>query len=149
MIPAISSHDGPTSMLSRGPAFTTFNRLPIEVRLQIWEAALPGPRLINIKENRLRKTKREHIAETRPDLDPTAFPPGNLLGVTSDSKPHLCSLPVENPTVSLQRFTSQVLPLRIRSGNTLRLPEGYLVSLPQHVWFVLRGRGGVVGRNHR
>jgi hypothetical protein len=66
--------------------FTIFNRLPIEVRLQIWEAALPGPRLVNIKEKRLRKTKREHIAETRPDLDPTAFPPDNLLGVTSDSR---------------------------------------------------------------
>jgi hypothetical protein len=73
-------------MPSRGPTFTIFNRLPIEVRLQIWEAALPGPRLINIKEKRLRKTKREHIAETCPDLDPATFPPDNLLGVTSDSK---------------------------------------------------------------
>ncbi|KAG4414940.1 hypothetical protein IFR04_011917 [Cadophora malorum] len=38
--------------------FELFNRLPIELRLKIWEAALPGPRVVNIREKRLKKTRR-------------------------------------------------------------------------------------------
>jgi hypothetical protein len=37
--------------------FTLFNRLPIELRLKIWEAALPDPRVINIREKRSKKTR--------------------------------------------------------------------------------------------
>lgn len=40
-------------------AFTLFNQLPTELRHQIWEAALPGPRIIQIKEKLVRKTKDE------------------------------------------------------------------------------------------
>jgi hypothetical protein len=29
-----------------GPSFTLFSRFPLEIRLQIWEACLPGPRII-------------------------------------------------------------------------------------------------------
>jgi hypothetical protein len=53
---AISNHDDPTSMFLSGLTFTIFNRLPIELRPKIWEAALPDPRVINIREKRLRKT---------------------------------------------------------------------------------------------
>jgi hypothetical protein len=32
------------------PTFTLFDRLPVEIRLQIWEAALPGPRIIHLEK---------------------------------------------------------------------------------------------------
>ena len=38
-------HDGPNNVASGSPMFTLFNQLPIEIRLYIWEAALPGPRV--------------------------------------------------------------------------------------------------------
>lgn len=37
--------------------FTLFNQLPAEIRFQIWEAALPDPRVSNIRERLVRKTK--------------------------------------------------------------------------------------------
>ncbi|KAF4630007.1 hypothetical protein G7Y89_g8135 [Cudoniella acicularis] len=70
MTPAISNSDDPTSTSSHGPIFTLFNRLPIELQLKIWEAALPDPRVINIREQRLRKTRRGR----------------DMVGVTSDTK---------------------------------------------------------------
>jgi hypothetical protein len=39
--------------------FTLFNQLPSELRLQIWELALPGPRVMHIKERLVGKTKVE------------------------------------------------------------------------------------------
>ena len=70
MTPAPSNHDDPTSTSSHALMFTLFNRLPIELRLKIWEAALPDPRVVNIREKRLRKT--------RPGRD--------MVAVTSDTK---------------------------------------------------------------
>ena len=40
--------------------FTLFNRLSPEIRLQIWVAAQPDPRVINIKERLVRRTKLEY-----------------------------------------------------------------------------------------
>lgn len=70
MIPAISNYNDPTSISSQGLLFTLFNRLPIKLRLKIWEAALPDPRVINIRQKELRKTR----------------PRGDMMGVTSDTK---------------------------------------------------------------
>ncbi|KAG4422167.1 hypothetical protein IFR04_004673 [Cadophora malorum] len=36
--------------------FTCFTKLPLEVRLLIWEASLPGPRIVSIRQRPLRKT---------------------------------------------------------------------------------------------
>ena len=54
--------------------FTFFNRLPIEIRLKIWEAALPGPRLINIIEKRLKA--KDHSTLNPPS--PSSSYPGTL-----------------------------------------------------------------------
>ncbi|KAH6668516.1 hypothetical protein B0J14DRAFT_167205 [Halenospora varia] len=70
MTPAISNHDDPTSTSSPSLLFKLFNRLPIELRLKIWEAALPDPRVINIRQKKLRKTRRGR----------------DMMGVTSDTK---------------------------------------------------------------
>jgi hypothetical protein len=55
--------------------FTLFNRLPIELRLKIWEAALPDPRVINIREKRLRKTRlgRDMVAVTSDTKAPSSY----------------------------------------------------------------------------
>jgi hypothetical protein len=50
--------------------FTIFNQLPTELRLKIWEAALPDPRVINIRQKALRKKG----------------PGRDIIGVTSDTK---------------------------------------------------------------
>jgi hypothetical protein len=42
-------------MPTDNPMFTLFNRLPTEIRLKIWEAALPGPRVISIIERRVKR----------------------------------------------------------------------------------------------
>jgi hypothetical protein len=56
----ISTHDSPTSSPSHLSMFTLFNRLPIEIRLKILEAAQQDPSVINIKEKRLRKIRYGH-----------------------------------------------------------------------------------------
>ncbi|KAH9204363.1 hypothetical protein DL95DRAFT_471568 [Leptodontidium sp. 2 PMI_412] len=59
MTPTPSNHDDPSSAPSR-LMFTLCNRLPIELRLKIWKDALPDPRVVNVREKRLRKTRRDH-----------------------------------------------------------------------------------------
>jgi hypothetical protein len=61
--------------------FTLFNQLPIEIRLHIWEAALPGPRVIDMIERRVKR-------KGDPAFDPP-FPKGaqeNVLVLWSHSK---------------------------------------------------------------
>jgi hypothetical protein len=55
MTPAPSNYNDPISTSLYGLIFTLFNRLLIELRLKIWEAALPGPRVINIIERRVKR----------------------------------------------------------------------------------------------
>ncbi|KAF8861544.1 hypothetical protein BDZ45DRAFT_258901 [Acephala macrosclerotiorum] len=89
MIPDTFNHDAPGNTPSDGTMFTLFNRLPVELRLKIWEAALPGPRVVNIREKRLKKPRqpeREHIEETSPDFDLPTFSRYNPVGLTSDSE---------------------------------------------------------------
>ncbi|KAK0105477.1 hypothetical protein ONS95_004158 [Cadophora gregata] len=50
--------------------FTCFQKLPLEVRLLIWEAALPGPRLVSICQRRLRKTFLDYKEEKGYDWPP-------------------------------------------------------------------------------
>ena len=42
--------DGQNNAPAGSPTFTLFDRLPLEIRLQIWEAALPGPRIIHLEK---------------------------------------------------------------------------------------------------
>lgn len=37
-------------------SFTMFSKLPKEIRLMIWEAAMPGPRIVPIMQRELNKT---------------------------------------------------------------------------------------------
>ncbi|KAH7311879.1 hypothetical protein BKA65DRAFT_157094 [Rhexocercosporidium sp. MPI-PUGE-AT-0058] len=50
--------------------FTCFKRLPLEVRLLIWEATLPGPRLVNIHQRPLRKTFLDYKEENGHEWPP-------------------------------------------------------------------------------
>ncbi|KUJ08841.1 uncharacterized protein LY89DRAFT_690819 [Mollisia scopiformis] len=97
MIPDTFKHDSPGKTPSGGTMFTLFNRLPMELRLKIWEAALPGPRVVNIREKRLKRSRQAE--ETFPGL--ATFSRDNLVGLTSDSKAHLCYSLVQNPLISL------------------------------------------------
>ncbi|KAG9231367.1 hypothetical protein BJ875DRAFT_444147 [Amylocarpus encephaloides] len=62
------------------PRFTLFGRLPIEIRIKIWEATLPGPRVINIREKRV---KNRHPNFDSPYLTGAW---NNVLALWSDSK---------------------------------------------------------------
>jgi len=52
--------------------FQLFPKLPIELRLVIWEQALPGPRVVNLTRKKLKKTvgdwERENGANRREDI---------------------------------------------------------------------------------
>jgi hypothetical protein len=48
--PAKASSDPPD-------LFTIFNELPKEIRLMIWEAALPGPRIVHVTQARLKSSR--------------------------------------------------------------------------------------------
>src|SRR4051794_8755809 len=63
------------------PMFILFDRLPTEIRLKIWEAALPGPRVINIIE---RRVKRKRHSTVDPPF-PTGLDEG-MLALWSSSK---------------------------------------------------------------
>jgi hypothetical protein len=47
----------PMKTPANNPMFTLFDRLPTEIRLKIWDAALPGPRVINIIERRVKRKR--------------------------------------------------------------------------------------------
>ncbi|PVH72393.1 hypothetical protein DL98DRAFT_539251 [Cadophora sp. DSE1049] len=53
--------------------FTCFKKLPMEVRLLIWEAALPGPRLVSIRQRPLRKTFLDYKEEKGYDWPPIEY----------------------------------------------------------------------------
>ncbi|KAE9365132.1 hypothetical protein N431DRAFT_96141 [Stipitochalara longipes BDJ] len=47
------------------PKFTLFPGLPKEIRLTIWNFALPGPRIVSLRQERLRKTIGEWEIEKK------------------------------------------------------------------------------------
>ncbi|KAH8595078.1 hypothetical protein B0O99DRAFT_158032 [Bisporella sp. PMI_857] len=103
MAPAVSNHHDATSTSSHGLMFTIFNQLPTELRLKIWEAALPDPRVINIRQKELRKR--------RPGYD--------IMGVTSDTKtPSVLLACRESYSVSSKFYTPSFAP----AGS---IPETY------------------------
>lgn len=53
--PTMIDDDGPSNAPEGSPTFKLFDQLPPEIRLQIWEAALPGPRVIGIVERRVKR----------------------------------------------------------------------------------------------
>ncbi|CZR63022.1 uncharacterized protein PAC_12919 [Phialocephala subalpina] len=62
---------------SRAGEFVYFPRLPLEIRLMIWELALPGPRVVSIKQKPLKRTIGEWEDEnnrTWPVLDRELVP---------------------------------------------------------------------------
>ncbi|KAN0117542.1 hypothetical protein V8E51_003519 [Hyaloscypha variabilis] len=54
----------PSSPVLKEQKFTLFPTLPKEIRLLIWEAALPGPRTVPIRQRKLLTTIREWEAKT-------------------------------------------------------------------------------------
>jgi len=52
-------------------SFTLFPNLPQEIRLIIWEHALPGPRVVNLRQRKLKKTIGEWETETGKPWPPT------------------------------------------------------------------------------
>ena len=70
-----SSH---TSMLrlEDEPKFTKFNELPKEIRLLIWEQALPGPRIVHLQRHLLRSydTTRVWSDKSIEDVDDEGWP---------------------------------------------------------------------------
>ncbi|TVY41172.1 hypothetical protein LOCC1_G006672 [Lachnellula occidentalis] len=71
------------------PALSKFPSLPAEIRCMIWEAALPGPRIVTIRQKVLERTLGEWIEDE--GLDEELFAGENkdddMLGITSDCKP--------------------------------------------------------------
>ncbi|KUJ10577.1 uncharacterized protein LY89DRAFT_760559 [Mollisia scopiformis] len=63
--------NGPTKMPLDNPMFTLFNRLPTELRLKIWEAARPGPRVVNIKERLVERNGQPTWALWSPSKAPS------------------------------------------------------------------------------
>ena len=51
--------------------FTLFPNLPLEIRLIIWKHALPGPRVVNLRQRKLKKTIGEWETETGKPWPPT------------------------------------------------------------------------------
>ncbi|TVY16332.1 hypothetical protein LARI1_G007561 [Lachnellula arida] len=75
--------------LSIEPTFTKFPSLPVEIRYMIWEAAIPGPRIVTIRQRALDKTLGEWIEDEgfHNGLFPGESADDVLLGITSDCKP--------------------------------------------------------------
>ncbi|CZR63016.1 uncharacterized protein PAC_12913 [Phialocephala subalpina] len=53
---AIPSDPSASDQIPDERTFTCFPKLPREIRLMIWEAALPGPRIVHIRHKSLQKT---------------------------------------------------------------------------------------------
>ena len=51
--------------------FTLFPNLPFEIRLVIWKHALPGPRVVNLRQRKIKKTIGEWETETGKPWPPT------------------------------------------------------------------------------
>jgi hypothetical protein len=64
------------SGLENGPKFTLFNELPKEIRLLIWEHALPGPRIVYLQRHVLRSydTSRVWSDKSIEDFDDQGRP---------------------------------------------------------------------------
>ncbi|KAL2062488.1 hypothetical protein VTL71DRAFT_6754 [Oculimacula yallundae] len=61
--PGIASRKSNVAGLALRKRFTCFSRLPLEIRLLIWEAVLPGPRLVNMRQRPVRKTFLDYKEE--------------------------------------------------------------------------------------
>ena len=64
--------------------FTCFPRLPLEVRLLIWGAALPGPRLVSIRQRQIRKTILDYKEEKGHDWPPNQVPDMDEEGLSEE-----------------------------------------------------------------
>ncbi|KAE9365150.1 hypothetical protein N431DRAFT_430670 [Stipitochalara longipes BDJ] len=62
--------------------FTLFSQLPKEIRSMIWERALPGPRVVNLRQRKLKKTIGEWETEAGRTWPP---PKEELLGEEYDT----------------------------------------------------------------
>lgn len=51
------------------PHFTSFSRLPVELRLQVWSLAMPQPRVVSILQERQLNSKRRLICPNRKVTD--------------------------------------------------------------------------------
>lgn len=112
--PLMVEYDGPKTASLGSLFFTLFNELPIEIRLQIWTAALPGPRVINIREKR-------PAGQTKDEED------DNDLFLSSDSKaPSMLFACKESRDVALEYYTPR-FALKKNPQNILRLQWRYLV----------------------
>ncbi|CZR58644.1 uncharacterized protein PAC_08536 [Phialocephala subalpina] len=49
-------------------AFTLFPKLPVEIRLMIWKLSLPGPRIVHLKQKRLKEPAGEWWERVRSDV---------------------------------------------------------------------------------
>jgi hypothetical protein len=72
----LSSSHASMSGLENGPKFTLFNELPKEIRLLIWEHALPGPRIVYLQRHVLRSydTSRVWSDKSIEDFDDQGRP---------------------------------------------------------------------------
>jgi hypothetical protein len=59
-----------TSSSSRTPllTFTNFPSLPTELRLKVWKHALPGPRIVHLKQKRLKELEGQWWAKVKSDV---------------------------------------------------------------------------------
>jgi hypothetical protein len=76
--------------------FPKFSRLPIEIRLMIWKAALPGPRVLDMRLLSLKKTRSEWDHENEKGggnsflwekYSSGVGSPGEICSISNDHKP--------------------------------------------------------------
>jgi len=82
-------------------SFTKFPELPVDIRLMIWESALPGPRDVGIRQCYLNTTIGEHNLPT----GNLRHPAGPKLATLTQGR-HQCSCIVKHP-LNLPRATEQ------------------------------------------
>lgn len=54
------------------PAFVYFPKLPLELRILVWERALPGSRIVMIRQSHLRKKIGDFEEENKSEWPPQA-----------------------------------------------------------------------------
>jgi hypothetical protein len=128
--------------------FAPFLNLPQELRLMIWERALPGPRVVDIRQRKLKKT----IGEWEIEND-TIWPPNLQVNEESEYDDY------EEALVDLQEIRRYSRHQRVRLSEALSVYEygddayktGHLVGLfsesqPPEILFVCREAFGVASK---